>query len=44
MISIPIWLFALLVGCSSLFVIFVTVSIVSYAKMVKIERDYHNRK
>lgn len=44
MITIPIWLFALLVGCSALFVIFVTVSIVSYAIMAKIERDYHNIK
>lgn len=44
MITLPIWLFALLVGCSALFVIFVTVSIVSYAKIAKIERDYQNRK
>lgn len=44
MITIPIWLFALLVACSSLFVTFVTVSIISYVKMAKIEHDYHNKK
>lgn len=44
MISIPIWLFAILVAVSSIFVIFITVQIIVYARMMKIERDYHNRK
>lgn len=44
MISIPIWLFVLLlipVGVSAILLIF---CLIAYVKTLKLEKDYHNRR
>lgn len=44
MITIPIWLFIILVVLSSILVVFIVCNIIAYASAYKIEKDYHNRK
>lgn len=44
MITIPIWLFIILIALSTICVIYIAVQIIVYARTLKIERDYHNRK
>jgi len=44
MITIPIWLFVVLVVLSAVSLLIFIIEIIAYCSTLKMEKDYHNRK